>query len=1660
MIFFQKVLALIGLNLDDDVRFLQNGEYTNAVNVRVGSSIDGKRGLVENIQGVKLIPYPDDASLTGALACQGAHFDKTTRSLFFLICSSNSDEHSVFRYDEQGQYTELVYQNANLNFNLENKITGFTEIDGMLFWCNGINDSSNEPVQLYWRKAMAPTAGNYSFNQGYDKGLTGDQLEEYLKQIKRAPTSVILPTLTTTQNILGGVSFSSGATVITVTTTGDLANGDIIRGFGIQDGTDVISFVVNTSITLSLPTTDASSGIYKTKKPDAADSSLNRYSYQFVYNYVYWNNEQSTYSSVSKLQPVAYPDNFDDNGDIINNAINVHIPVTSDLGGYNQDYAKIIKYINIAYREGYNRTFKICKRINFPYTNDISPIQGMLLDSWATENDGNWTTAQPDKSFSIDTNGDIDFIFSNLSASSVVDTGITDKPYDAVPLKAQGLELNDGSIFEGNYITGYDNFFLKISDRSVINAAIALNTQILKPGSTYQYGIMGIDKYGRKSLVQSDQLLLINTAIQGTFDAPYNKTGKITHYNYLQFSIDTALFPAWVFRWQIVRTGNETVVFWAQGRVENIYYVTGRDINKNPRFTKLIGGVYNLTTTPSSDYVKTYEAENAYRLSQIFLDSFNYSVDVNTSVDSSQANEIWIDISNLTKYKTNEPYVFSQGDRVRFLTLGGMVDDDANVVNDFPIKEVFDGRFLVVDSDIAEYSGIDTVDYGIGNTRLFVAVSESGEVWFSKGSTFDAPLRSGNLSDKLNKVAIRKPSSSGDCYVVIVGDSGSVYLSKYSLITENNTAAWTKITTLITGNITNVFCAQNDTDENFFVCGDNGLVAVLTATSAITMAAAAIVPVTGSGYDLTKWQFRGIDTQNPDSVHYTDNNYWVSLAARTQQPTGYGGCCVVEINKTTLVAQSAITSVGDSTSGFFNDCVSFTNANTGPTYSQFTVVLGGAGNANYGNVCAFEYNKSNTVGSRSLNFKGAMKIDLPQLDPFGEITGMCKARANNVVVRYLKYNTDLNAEFITLTTDVDIFYGCDVNGNVLARGIVYDSGNVKFAEIVTKLEYASNTSSSPTYLTTDLFPVSATANTDFPAFEFPNLPSCILNYYVSGSSNYNFFYPFAPVAAMIGGTKLNDICISTQGNIINNNIDGTIRAIGVFSGDAVVYNYGIGGTTVSVPKVIPFSTGSNQLTANYGALIEIYSPNTIQTEIYYEIGETYDNEFGAQSISLNDRTGDAFVINKKFKGRYWEKDATIVSMSPDADNVSGSLSTDSNTLNQFIPSWNKDIGRASVIDYDAKQVFYKSGVCFSNKYIQGSKVNGLCSFELSNYKLYPFEYGAITKMATISDTGSEGANGIKGNILLLLHENTSASVYINRNILTNPSGGSQLTQAEEVLGSYNPLIKAQGCIHPESFKQFNSVGIYYNQQKGTIVQYSINGNDLLSDNKARVFFYDVSEKLRAYADQVNIQLKDFVITGVFDPFYNEYLISFSRVLIGGQQVAYGDRFTIAYSMSLDRFVTYYEFYPEWMEYMITNFISFNKGQAYLHNSGNDFQFNNFYDDDNRIRQRESSIEIPINDDPSQVKQYLALKIESNIAMKADFTDKNGQNTGLVESDFELLEGKYYSELLNNENTVGFSDPLFNGDNMRSSTVFVKLRSKSNKLINLYSVTLSYIKSLL
>ena len=118
----------------------------------------------------------------------------------------------------------------------------------------------------------------------------------------------------------------------------------------------------------------------------------------------------------------------------------------------------------------------------------------------------------------------------------------------------------------------------------------------------------------------------------------------------------------------------------------------------------------------------------------------------------------------------------------------------------------------------------------------------------------------------------------------------------------------------------------------------------------------------------------------------------------------------------------------------------------------------------------------------------------------------------------------------------------------------------------------------------------------------------------------------------------------------------------------------------------------------------------------------------------------------------------------------------------------------------------------------------------------------------------------------------------------------------------------------------------------------------------------------------------------------------------------------------------------------TDIITFKDGELYRHNENN--TRNNFYG-----TQFSSIIELVFNMDFSTRKFWLAIVEETNKIWEAiRITNQNGQKTNLIETDFENIEGDFYAEILQDENTP-VTNPLIQGDDMRSHELKVRLENK-------------------
>ena len=181
------------MNKSLDERLVPNGEYVNAVNVRLGSTEESEIGAVENSKGnipLTEIQYIDGTKLSSQAKCIGAFEDGANLVIYWFVHDPAFTQGAtgkldlVISYDvETGQ---LIYHvvsindgngiNTTLNFNPLYLITGVDKIDNLLFF----TDNYNPPRVI-------------NINQNYGDPTLGVNVDVFNQDdilvIKKPPTS-------------------------------------------------------------------------------------------------------------------------------------------------------------------------------------------------------------------------------------------------------------------------------------------------------------------------------------------------------------------------------------------------------------------------------------------------------------------------------------------------------------------------------------------------------------------------------------------------------------------------------------------------------------------------------------------------------------------------------------------------------------------------------------------------------------------------------------------------------------------------------------------------------------------------------------------------------------------------------------------------------------------------------------------------------------------------------------------------------------------------------------------------------------------------------------------------------------------------------------------------------------------------------------------------------------------------------------------------------------------------------------------------------------------------------------------------------------------------------------------------------------------------------
>lgn len=156
-----------------DERLVPNGEYIDALNIRMGSTENSEIGVIENTKGnVKLsdLLYVDGTPLSTDARCIGALADSVNEKIYWFVHDPSFTVGATGKLDLIVSYDMnaniLTYHiisvddgggiNTTLNFNNRYLITGVNKIDDLIFF----TDDYNQPRFINVNRTYLPPAAN------------------------------------------------------------------------------------------------------------------------------------------------------------------------------------------------------------------------------------------------------------------------------------------------------------------------------------------------------------------------------------------------------------------------------------------------------------------------------------------------------------------------------------------------------------------------------------------------------------------------------------------------------------------------------------------------------------------------------------------------------------------------------------------------------------------------------------------------------------------------------------------------------------------------------------------------------------------------------------------------------------------------------------------------------------------------------------------------------------------------------------------------------------------------------------------------------------------------------------------------------------------------------------------------------------------------------------------------------------------------------------------------------------------------------------------------------------------------------------------------------------------------------------------------------------
>jgi len=126
--------------------------------------------------------------------------------------------------------------------------------------------------------------------------------------------------------------------------------------------------------------------------------------------------------------------------------------------------------------------------------------------------------------------------------------------------------------------------------------------------------------------------------------------------------------------------------------------------------------------------------------------------------------------------------------------------------------------------------------------------------------------------------------------------------------------------------------------------------------------------------------------------------------------------------------------------------------------------------------------------------------------------------------------------------------------------------------------------------------------------------------------------------------------------------------------------------------------------------------------------------------------------------------------------------------------------------------------------------------------------------------------------------------------------------------------------------------------------------------------------------------------------------------------------TLSFDEKTNTWTSFWGYHPEWMTRLNRGFFSFKNGQLYRHHSETAPR-NYFYNDSGVMGIQDSSVTVSFNQDPSDIKQFKTISLESNTNKWNASIETNLDNGHINYENFNTREGEHYAMISRNSGSI-------------------------------------------